>query len=173
MDDVFLGEIRYVAFNFAPQGWAVCAGQTLPIAQNTALFSLLGVTYGGNGTTTFQLPDLQGRVAVGKGQGPGLSNYDLGQQGGSESVTLNVAQLPPHGHGVVAATTNASLEDPASGVYAKFKVKGAALYAPTAGGFAAADTIGMAGGNQPHENRAPGIALTAIIATQGIYPQRP
>ena len=107
-------------------------------------------------------PRPPGRVAVGQGLGPGLSQYDLGQTGGSETVTLTASQVPNHSHGVAAATTNASLEDPTAGVYAKFKgAKGAELYGPNAGAFAAADTIGMSGGNQPHENRAPGLALTA------------
>src|SRR5439155_18983562 len=98
MSEPFLGEIRLFGFNFAPRGWAFCQGQLLPIAQNTALFSLLGTTYGGNGQTTFALPDLRGRVAVGFGQGPGLSNIDLGQVSGAETATLTQAQMPAHGH---------------------------------------------------------------------------
>src|SRR6478672_10112699 len=98
MSEPFLAEIIMFAGNFAPRGWAFCQGQILSIAQNTALFSLLGTTYGGNGQTTFALPDLRGRVPVGTGQGPGLSNYDLGQVSGSESVTLTVSQMPAHNH---------------------------------------------------------------------------
>jgi microcystin-dependent protein len=98
MSDPFIGETRLVGFNFAPQGWALCDGQLLSISQNTALFSLLGTTYGGNGQTTFALPDLSSRVPVHQGQGPGLSNYVPGEQGGSENVTLNVSQLPAYSH---------------------------------------------------------------------------
>lgn len=174
MDDVFLGEIRYVAFNYAPRGWAVCAGQIIPIRQNTALFALLGVTYGGNGVTTFQLPDFQGRIAVGQGQGPGLSLYGLGQPGGNESVTLDASQMPPHTHAVAAGSGNGTSANPTQGVFAKPVVlRGGNLYAPTAGAQASPDTIDPAGNNLPHENRAPGLALTAIIALEGAFPQRP
>src|SRR5437867_8649105 len=110
MSTPFLGMIILVPYNFAPRGWAFCNGQILPIAQNTALFSLLGTTYGGNGQTTFALPDLQSRVPIGAGQGPGLSNYDIGQQGGNEHVTLTLNELPLHTHAVtlngLAATAN-------------------------------------------------------------------
>src|SRR5438270_2669849 len=99
MSEPFLGEIRMFGGNFAPRGWSLCNGQLLPIAQNTALFSLLGTTYGGNGQTTFALPDLRGRVPLHWGQGPGLSNYDLGEQTGTESVTLLSTQMPAHSHG--------------------------------------------------------------------------
>ena len=98
MSEPFLGQIILVPYNFAPRGWAFCNGQILPIAQNTALFSLLGTTYGGNGQTTFALPDLRGRVAISSGQGPGLSNYDLGQVGGTETETLTINQMPMHAH---------------------------------------------------------------------------
>ncbi len=174
MDDVFLGEIRYVAFNYAPQGWALCNGQTIPIQQNTALFALLGVTFGGNGVTTFALPDYRGRVPVGAGQGPGLSPYDQGQTGGSESVTLTTDQVPPHTHSVAASSSVATQGDPTQGVFGKPSVprNGGPLYAAAGGSQAAADTIGNVGGNQPHENRAPGLAMTAIIALQGIFPMR-
>src|SRR5579863_10316349 len=103
MSDQYLGESRMVGFNFAPTGWALCNGQIMSISQNTALFSLLGTTYGGNGTSTFALPDLRGRRVVGAGQGPGLSLHDLGEMGGEESVTLIVSQLPIHTHPVMAS----------------------------------------------------------------------
>ena len=112
MSEPFLGEIRLVGFNFAPVGWALCAGQILPINQNTALFSLLGTTYGGNGTTTFALPDLRGRAAVGFGQGPGLSNYDLGQSTGTETVTLTVGHIAAHSHLVAANAASATVLSP-------------------------------------------------------------
>src|SRR2546423_3025403 len=112
MSEPYLGMIIIVPYNFAPRGWAFCAGQILPIAQNTALFSLLGTTFGGNGQTTFALPDLRGRYPIGMGQGPGLSNYDLGQVGGTETVTLNVNQLPPHNHPVIATLSDATSGKP-------------------------------------------------------------
>src|SRR5919109_3928213 len=104
MSDPYVAEIRIFPFNFAPRGWAFCNGQLLPISQNTALFSLLGTTYGGNGQTTFALPDLRGRVPISSSQGPGLSNYDLGEIGGFESVTLTTNQLPAHTHGLPSHT---------------------------------------------------------------------
>src|SRR5437660_2587453 len=103
MSNPFVAEIRIFPFNFAPKGWATCSGQLMPISQNTALFSLLGTTYGGDGRSTFALPDLQGRVAISQGQGPGLTIRDLGEEGGSESVTLTVAEMPPHRHAMSAA----------------------------------------------------------------------
>src|SRR4051812_113885 len=112
MSTPFLGEIRMVGFNFAPRGWALCNGQILSIAQNTALFSILGTTYGGNGQTTFALPDLRGRVPVSAGQGPGLSSYDLGQVTGSENVTLTVQQLPAHSHNIAADATAGNVGSP-------------------------------------------------------------
>ena len=112
MSEPFLGQIMLVGFNFAPVGWALCNGQILSITQNTALFSLLGTTYGGNGTTTFALPDLRGRAAVGFGQGPGLSNYDLGQSTGTETVTLTVGQMPAHNHMVAANAANGNVSSP-------------------------------------------------------------
>ena len=174
MDDVFLGEIRYVAFSYAPQGWAICAGQSLEIRQSTALFALLGTTYGGDGVTTFKLPDFQGRIAVSQGQGTGLSPYNLGQTGGAESVTLTTAQTPPHTHSVAAGAGSGTTSDPTGGVFAKpVALRGGNLYASTTDSQAAADTIAPAGSGQAHENRAAGLALTAIIALQGIFPQRP
>lgn len=174
MDDVFIGEIRYVAFNYAPQGWALCAGQTLPIAQNTALYSLLGNTYGGDGTSNFNLPDFRGRIAVGRGQGAGLSSYPLGQTGGVESVALTAAETPPHTHPVAAGSASGTTSDPAGGVFAKpVALRGGNLYAPTPDAQAASDTIAATGGGAAHENRAPGLVLTAIIALQGVFPQRP
>lgn len=174
MDDVFLGEIRYVGFNYAPQGWAVCAGQVLPIQQNTALYSLLGNNYGGNGTTTFALPDLRSRISIGQGSGPGLSPRDLASTGGTETVTLTTAQVPPHTHGLAASDATATASTPATGTFARPNLpRGGNLYSATAGSTAAAGTIASAGGNDSHENRMPGLAMTAIIALQGIYPQRP
>lgn len=171
--DPFLGEIRFVGFNYAPSGWAFCAGQILQISQNIALFSLLGTTYGGNGTSTFALPNLQGRLALGQGQGTGLSAYALGQMGGDETVALTAAQLPAHTHGIAAGSGLGTTNDPTQGVFAKPKiVRGGNLYAPSGGALAAADTLAVAGAGAGHENRMPGLALYAIIALQGVYPQR-
>src|SRR3984893_4324338 len=124
MSEPFLGQIMLVGFNFAPQGWAFCNGQLLSISQNTALFSLLGTTYGGNGTTNFALPDLRGRAAVGFGQGPGLSNYDLGQSTGSEMVTLTVGQMPAHNHLVAANAATATASSPSGADLAQSDLRG-------------------------------------------------
>ncbi|MEQ1936087.1 MAG: tail fiber protein [Fimbriimonadaceae bacterium] len=169
MSDPFLGEIRPFGFNFPPRGWALCSGQILPIAQNQALFSLLGTTYGGNGQTTFALPNLNERVANSQGQGPGLSNYDLGQVGGASEATLLQSQIPSHGHSVSTAaspTTNSPVGAlPASSV-------GHALYDSTVNSAMAPDTIAPAGGSQPHENMQPTLVINYSIALQGIFPPR-
>lgn len=165
----FLGEIRIFGGNFAPHGWALCQGQVLPIAQNTALFSILGTTYGGNGTTTFALPDLRGRAAMGMGQGPGLSDRTLGETGGTESVTLINSQLPAHNHSHAVPATNEAATS--SRPVGKVPAAGGA-YADTSDGTMAADTTGISGGNQPHNNMQPFITMNYIIALQGIYPSR-
>ncbi len=181
MTDPFIGELKLVGFNYAPRGWALCNGQLLPIQQNQALFSLLGTQYGGNGTTNFQLPDLRSRAPLGYGQGPGLSNYVIGQVGGTETVALLQTQIPQHTHTLagdttIAATSNAST--PAAG-----NSLGAGIGAPsfainiygTAGGATApqaAATIGNFGGSQGHENRQPFLVLNWIIALNGIFPSR-
>lgn len=175
MDDNYIGEIRYVGFSYAPQGWALCNGQVLPIQQNTALFSLLGTTFGGDGVRTFALPDLRGRIAVGQGQGPGLSSYQLGQNGGAEAVALSRDQIAPHTHGVAGSGNLGTTADPTQGVFAQPRVgRGTAnLYDSTTTGQASTNAIGQAGGGLTHENRAAGLAVTGIIALTGIYPQRP
>ncbi|MDQ6726377.1 MAG: tail fiber protein [Actinomycetota bacterium] len=168
MSDPFLGEIRLVPYNFAPRGWAFCQGQILAISQNTALFSLLGTTYGGNGQTTFALPDLRGRGAVSSGQGPGLSNISLGQVAGSETVTLTQGQMPAHGHLAGASNGAAGGSRPAGQV-------------PAAGGAYAASSDGSTlnpafiqntGGSQPFPIRSPYLGLNYIIALEGIFPSR-
>jgi microcystin-dependent protein len=166
----FLGEIRLFPYNFAPRGWAFCQGQILSIAQNTALFSLLGTTYGGNGVTTFALPDLRGRVAVSQGQGPGLSPYSLGEQGGVESVTLIATQMPQHNHLISVNNAGSSTGRP-SGNYPG-QTSGN-TYAPSSDGSTfAPQAVGMAGGNQPHTNIQPYLALNYCIALEGIFPSR-
>lgn len=177
--DPFLGEIRMVAWNFAPNGWALCNGQLLSIAQNTALFSLLGTTYGGDGRTTFGLPNLQGRVPVHQGQGAGLSPYTMGQVGGAESVTLLPTQMPAHNHavgvsnqpGAVADPTNAILAQGNSGTSrAPVAVADYVTGVPT--GTLAQTSVSVAGGNQPHTNLQPYLCVNFIIALQGVFPSR-
>jgi microcystin-dependent protein len=171
VSEPFIGEIRMVAFNFPPRGFALCNGQLLSIAQNTALFSLLGTTYGGNGQTTFGLPDLRSRVPVHAGQGPGLSNYDLGQSSGVESVTLTSTELPPHSHTVNASTT-ATSKNPANSVPA---VTGAgSSYAASAspGTTMNPGMITGGGSSAPHTNLQPSLCINFVIALEGIFPSR-
>lgn len=167
MSEPFLGQLALVGFNFAPQGWALCQGQLLSIAQNSALFSLLGTTYGGDGVTTFALPDLRGRAALGFGQGPGLQNYTQGQTSGAESVTLIQQQIPAHSHSVACAAEEASASSPTGQLLAN-----ATIYAATANGAMSPAMIGPAGGNQPHDNMPPYLVLNWIIALEGVYPSR-
>jgi microcystin-dependent protein len=170
MSDAFTGEIRIFGFNFAPRGWAMCNGQILPIAQNTALFSLLGTTYGGNGQTTFALPDLRSRVPVHVGQGPGLSSYDLGQTGGQEAVTLTQSTMPGHGHGAGVTQAPGTTTRPANKVPA---TAGAAAYADASDGSTFNPAfIQNTGGNQPHPNLQPYLTLNFCICIQGIFPSR-
>lgn len=159
------------AGNFAPRDYAFCQGQILPIAQNTALFSLLGTTYGGNGQTTFALPDLRGRVPVQQGQGPGLSSYSLGQTGGAENVTLNVSQMPAHSH---AATTNANAGGGGDTSPTNNFLAGDNQYSNVSNTQMNANTvqIAAAGNSQPHTNLQPFLAINFIIALQGIFPSR-
>ncbi|WP_461054068.1 phage tail protein [Spirosoma arcticum] len=181
MTDPFLGMIALFGFNFAPRGWAFCNGQLLSISQNSALFALLGTQYGGDGVNTFALPNLQSRVPLGMGQGPGLSNYTIGQQGGSENVTLLSTQMPAHNHMLTGSGNAATVSDLRGSVLASTNgadtVNGDAVtvhaYAP-AGNAVVADpsAITPAGGNQPHENVQPYLAMNYCIALQGIFPSR-
>lgn len=178
--DPFVGEIRLMAINFPPKGWALCQGQLLAIRQNTALFSLLGTQYGGDGVNTFGLPDLQGRAALGVGQGPGLSNYSQGEQTGTESVTLQLPEMPLHVHpitGTVAVSSNSGTATvPANGYLA---AAASPQYSENAGGGQpmADDLVSgqttTIGNNLPHENRMPFLVLNYCIALQGVFPQRP
>jgi microcystin-dependent protein len=173
MSEPFLGEIRMVGFNFAPQGWALCNGQLLPITQNTALFSLLGTFYGGDGRTTFALPDLQSRVAVHQGQGIGLSPYVIGQNGGTEYVTLTAGQMPNHNHPVNCVGNGGNQASPTGNLPA-IESTGTSLDYSNASGGAAMNPamIGATGGGQPHPNLQPYLVVNFIIALQGIYPSR-
>ena len=166
MAEPFLGQLMCVGFNFAPRGWALCQGQLLQISTNTALFSLLGTMYGGDGRTTFGLPDLRGRVSLSFGQGPGLQNYDQGQAGGVETVTLITSQIPAHNHSVGCNGGDANDASPANA----FPATGSYNTAPNA--TMNPNMIGMTGGGQPHENREPFLVLNWIIALQGIFPSR-
>jgi len=166
----FLGEIRMFGFNFPPVGWALADGQLLPIAQNTALFSLLGVQFGGDGVTTFALPDLRGRMANHQGPGPGLSNRVVGATGGAETVTLTTAQMPNHTHQLVANSTSATTKHPAGTALAE---AGERIYAPAPNDTAMnAAAIGHAGSSQPFGVLPPFLTLNFCIALQGIFPSR-
>lgn len=169
MTDQFVAEIRLVGFNFAPTGWAFCQGQLIPISQNTALFSLCGTTYGGNGISTFALPDLQGRSPTGFGQGPGLSQRNLGEAGGTPSVTLSVAEMPSHTH-TIPASVQYTPTTPTT------VVPSASLAKPYHAGPAdvslAAGAVVFGGTGQPHNNMPPYLTVNFIIALQGIFPPR-
>lgn len=195
--DEYLAIIKIFAGNFAPRGWQFCQGQTLSIAQNTALFSLLGTTYGGNGQTTFSLPDLRGRAPIGQGQGPGLSYYALGQIGGTENTTLTINNLPAHSHSapitgaptVVVNSGNAAVGTPTAGLSLAAPGTGSgrnfspvngyidatpnvALSVGSATAGSLAVTIGSTGGNQPVSIVQPYLAINYIICMQGIFPSR-
>lgn len=172
--DPFIGEISIFAGNFPPRGWAFCQGQILSISQNTALFSLLGTTYGGNGTTTFALPDLRGRVMVGPGQGPGLQSYFQGQVGGQESVALNITQMPMHNHNTtVGVNSSAGNSAAPNGRYLAASDQRNDQYTDQgANGNLSGVNVGVAGGSQPHENMQPYLCVNFIIALQGNFPSR-
>jgi microcystin-dependent protein len=177
MTEPFLGEIRLFAGNFAPRGNATCSGQIMSIAQNTALFSLLGTYYGGNGTTTFALPDLRGRMPVCMGQGAGLSNYNIGQQVGTESVTLNANQMPMHTHTPRATSQPATSPTPGGMIPSMMPAPWTSYWVQDANKTGnpiamAANAVAPVGGSQAHENRMPILAISIIVALQGIFPSR-
>jgi len=169
MSNNFLGQISLFPYNFPPRGWAFCGGQIMSIAQNTALFSLLGTTYGGNGQTTFALPDLRGRVPLSSGQGPGLQNYVLGELSGTESVTLTLNEIPSHNHLVSCLNSDATSGKPSGNILATGPT---AYVAPPGNALMGAAMIQPAGGNQPHGILQPYLCLNYCIALQGIYPSR-
>jgi microcystin-dependent protein len=174
MSEPFVAEIRIFGFNFPPRGWAFCNGQLLPISQNTALFSLLGTTYGGNGQTTFALPNLQGSAAMGPGQGPGLSSHALGESGGTSFVTLLESEIPVHDHGLLASPDPADLGSP--GPARALARSQPNVYKQPAGASTpqplAPQAVGVAGGSQPHNNLMPYLTLNFSIALQGVFPPR-
>jgi microcystin-dependent protein len=189
MTDPFIGQITAFGFNFAPRGWAQCNGQLMPVAQNTALFSLLGTTYGGDGRTTFALPDLRGRVPINYGTGPGLSTYQIGQRSGIEYVTLNALEMPSHSHNVsvssIAATlkgladeadgtnvTGASLANPESGAIYSGDAPDTAMHADSIQVTGGDVTLAPTGGSQPHMNMQPFLVVNWCIALLGLFPSR-
>ncbi len=174
MTSPFVAEIRIFGFNFAPKGWAQCDGQIMSISQNTALFSLLGTTYGGNGTSNFALPNLQGSTPIQAGQGAGLSLRDLGEVGGEQTVTLLETEMPAHTHSVNAASVSASANDPTGDVWAATTIarQGVNTYGTTGGATMGFNALNLAGGDQPHNNMMPYITLNFCIALQGVFPAR-
>jgi len=171
MSEPFVGEIRMFAGNFAPRGWALCEGQLLAISQHDALFSLLGTIYGGDGETTFGLPDLRGRFPIHAGSGPGLSPRRLGAKAGAESVTLTVNQLPSHVHAIQASTDIATESSPRANVLAQSSLARPYVEAP-ANANLASNSVTSVGGSRSHTNLMPALCLNFIIALVGIYPSR-
>ena len=173
MSNPFLAEIRIFTAGFAPKGWAQCDGQLMSISQNTALFSLLGTTYGGNGTSNFALPNLQGCAPMQAGQGPGLTLRDLGETAGEQTVTLLQTEMPAHSHTVQAAASG-GLPSPANNVWASGGKGRPATYAPAGANNVQMNPFGfsIAGGSQPHNNMQPFLGLMFIIALQGVFPAR-
>ena len=175
MSDPFIGEIVMFGGNFAPRNWAFCDGQLLPIAQNSALFSILGTTYGGDGRVTFALPDMRGRVSIHPGSGPGLSNYILGQKAGTETETLTVAQMPGHQHTFKppCSTSDGTAESPANNVLATHEaIAGDSPYIGTSNAVMQGGDTGVTGLGQSHNNLQPFLCVNYLIALVGIFPSR-
>jgi microcystin-dependent protein len=180
MADPFLGEIRLFGGNFAPRGWALCNGQLLSISQNSALFAILGTTYGGNGTTTFGLPNLQGQVPIHWGQAPSGTQYTIGETAGTENVTLIAGQMPSHNHLIGVSSAAGDVTSPVNAIAAQVNTGNARNPITTAMGYTdtpqngtmPANTVSMTGGSQPHPNMQPYLCVTFIIALQGIFPSR-
>ena len=171
MADPFVAEIRIFPFNFAPRGWAFCNGQILPISQNTALFSLLGTTYGGDGKSTFALPNLTGRAPMHPGQGPGLSLHDLGETGGSDTVTLQQTEIPFHTHAIVNVTDAGGQLGGAGNLWGEANTR---IYSPNPNPAQtmSPQAFGATGGSLPHNNMQPYLTLNFCIALQGVFPPR-
>lgn len=175
MADQFIGEIRIVPFNFAPYGWALCNGQILPISQNTALFSLLGIQFGGNGTSNFALPNLQGSAPMNQGDGLGLTPRVMGETGGEPNVTLLISQLPAHTHvpqAGAASTSSAPGPTVTFGDGGRGKESAYTPAAPASAVLLNPQAVGLAGGSQPHNNMSPYLTLNFVIALQGVFPSR-
>jgi microcystin-dependent protein len=178
MSDQYVGQILLVPYNFAPAGFAFCQGQLLPISQNTALFSLLGTNYGGDGKSTFGLPNLQNSIPIGMGSGPGLSQYSVGETGGTDTVTLISSQIPSHLHQHQGTSVSASSGSPAGATFGPGGPRGHALSyytaAPTPSTLATmnANALALTGGSQPHSNMMPYLVMNYVIALQGVFPPR-
>jgi microcystin-dependent protein len=172
MSQPFVGEIRLVGFNFAPAGWAFCNGQLMAISENETLFNLIGTTYGGDGQNTFALPNLQSRVIIHQGQGPGLSNYIIGENAGVETVTVTSAQLPIHNHTANCSSSAGSESSPVGHIWSADAAGLTAEYSNIQNGQMNAAAIGQSGGSQPHENRMPFLAMNYIISLFGIFPSQ-
>lgn len=166
----YIGEIMLVSFNFPPKGWAFCDGQLLPINQNQALYSLLGTTYGGDGVTTFGLPDLRGRVALHHGQGPGLTARARGERAGESAHTLTVNELPAHTHTARAGSALATSADPSASLAPARNAAHVPQWGAATDVTLAGDAVGVAGGGQPHDNMQPYLVLNYVIALQGTFP---
>lgn len=173
MSEGFIGEIRLFGFSFAPRGWANCNGQSMNIQQNTALYSLIGTTYGGDGKTTFNLPNLQGRVPINYGQGPGLTNRNIGLATGTEVETLDINHMPAHNHSLRGSSDGASSASPLSNVPATDNNQNVYLPTPASQTAMNLSSIVMAGGGQPHTNMMPYLAVNFCIALMGYFPVRP
>lgn len=171
MADPFVAEIRIVGFNFAPTGWALCNGQLMPISQNTALFSLLGTNYGGNGKSNFALPNLQGSAPMHQGQGPGLTDRDVGEIGGSSAVTLPQTEIPAHNHNAMARSILGNKASPENNNWAGSSIARQYL-ADSNNNQAGPSALSVTGGSQPHNNLQPYLVLNFVIALQGIFPPR-
>jgi len=172
MADPFVAEIRIFPFNFAPKGWAFCDGQLMVLSQNTALFSLLGTTYGGNGINNFALPNLMGAAPMHPGQGPGLSLHDLGETGGSEAVTLIASEIPSHTHGIPCESSEVGAQ-PAAATFARSDYDRPPAYSANSPDVSMSPAmLTTSGGGQPHNNMSPYLTLNFCIALQGVFPPR-
>ena len=172
MSSPYIGEIRMFGGSFAPAGWAFCSGQLLPISENDTLFNLIGTTYGGDGQETFALPDLQGRVPLHAGQGPGISqNYQLGEKAGVETVTLSTAQLPSHTHSMLASTDNGTTPNPKDNILATTQTTTPYIALPATTPLTSQSILPI-GGSQPHENMQPYLVVSFIISLFGIFPSQ-
>src|SRR5438132_11741532 len=169
MGEPYIGEIRMFAGSFAPVGWALCQGQSMPISENDTLFNLIGTTYGGDGQETFKLPDLQGRAPIHMGTGPGLSTFSIGQEGGVESVTLNTQQMPLHNHPVIVSDDIANSNSANNSMLAQ-STQILMYTQDTASKFMAPTALSPVGGSQPHENMQPYLVISFIISLFGVYP---